>query len=79
MGRTGVCWDNAVAKSAFSTIKTEMFHHRVFTSRMAARTAMMEYIEVWYNRKRPHAANGGLSPQAVLDSHWERNSLALVV
>ncbi|ALQ31619.1 transposase [Arthrobacter sp. YC-RL1] len=77
MGRTGVCWDNAVAESTFSTIKNEMFHHRAFTSRVAARTAVMEYIEVWYNRKRPHTANGGVSPQTVLDSYWERNSLAL--
>lgn len=37
----------------------------------------MEFIEVWYNRKRPHTANGGVSPQAVLDSYLERNSLAL--
>ncbi|CBT77156.1 transposase of ISAar25, IS3 family, IS3 group, orfB [Glutamicibacter arilaitensis Re117] len=77
MGRTGVCWDNSVAESTFSTIKNEMYHHRAFTSRVAARTAVMEYIEVWYNRKRPHTANGGLSPQAVLDSYQERNSLAL--
>lgn len=77
MGRTGVCWDNAVAESTFSTIKNEMFHHRAFTSRVAARIAVMEYIEVWYNRKRPHTANGGVSPQTVLDSYWERNSLAL--
>lgn len=77
MGRTRVCWDNSVAESTFSTIKNEMYHHRAFTSRVAARTAVMEYIEVWYNRRRPHTANGGLSPQAVLDSYWERNSLAL--
>ncbi len=77
MGRTGVCWDNAVAESAFSTIKNEMYHHRAFTSRVAARTAVMEFIEIWYNRKRPHTTNGGLSPQMLLDWYWEQNSLAL--
>lgn len=71
------CWDNAVAESTFSTIKNEMFHHRAFTSRVVTRTAVMEYIEVWYNRKRPHSSNGGLSPQAVLDAYEARNSLAL--
>ena len=77
MGRTGVCWDNAVAESAFSTIKNELYHHRAFTSRVSARTAVMEYIETWYNRKRPHTSNGGLSPQAVLDSYEEKVSQAL--
>ncbi len=77
MGRTGACWDNAVAESAFSTIKNEMFHHRAFISRLAARTAVMEYIETWYNRKRPHTANGGLSPQAFLDVYEERISQAV--
>lgn len=77
MGRSGVCWDNAVAESAFSTIKNEMYHHRAFTSRVAARTAVMEFIEVWYNRKRPHTNNGGLSPQMLLDWYWEQNPEAL--
>lgn len=76
MGRTGVCWDNSVAESAFSTIKNEMYHHRAFTSWIAARTAVMEYIEIWYNRKRPHTTNGGLSPQAKLDQYWERSVLS---
>lgn len=77
MGRTGVCWDNSVAESTFSTIKNEMYHHRAFTSRVAARTAVMEFIEVWYNRKRPHTAIGGLSPQMLLDWYWEQNSVAV--
>ena len=51
VGRTGVCWDNAMQESFWSTIKNEMYHHRAFTSRVAARTAVMEYIEVRYNRK----------------------------
>lgn len=69
MGKTGVCWDNAVAESAFSTLKNEMYHHRAFTHRIAARTAVMEYIETWYNRRRPHTNNGGVSPLAKLERY----------
>ncbi|MFJ2621802.1 IS3 family transposase [Glutamicibacter sp. NPDC087344] len=79
MGRTGVCWDNAVAESTFSIIKNEMFHHRAFITRMAARTAVMEFIEVWYNRKRPHTSNGGLTPQMALDAYELKHSEAEAV
>ncbi|PQZ86798.1 hypothetical protein CQ016_10065 [Arthrobacter sp. MYb222] len=54
-----------------------MFHHRFFSSRVAACAAVKECIAVWYNRKRPYTANGGVSPQAVLDSYQERDPLAL--
>lgn len=48
-----MCWDNAVVESFFSHLKTEMYHHHDFPNRMAARTALMEYIESWYNRRMP--------------------------
>lgn len=69
MGKTG--WDNAVAESAFSSLKNEMYHHRAFTHRIAARTAVMEYIETWYNRRRPHTHNQGVSPLAKLELYQE--------
>ncbi|GAB3597913.1 Integrase core domain protein [Corynebacterium faecale] len=53
MGVTGVCWDNAVVENFFSHLKTEMYHHYDFKNHLAARTAVMEYIEGWYNRRRP--------------------------
>lgn len=62
MGRTGVCWDNSVAENFFSHLKTEYYHHRSFASRLAARTGIMNYIEAWYNRKRPNSRAGGQSP-----------------
>ncbi len=64
MGEVGV-WDNAVAESFFSHLKTEIYHHD-FTNHMAARTAVMEYIESWYNRRRPHANNQGRPPARAL-------------
>lgn len=62
MGKVGVCWDNAVAENFFSHLKTEFYHHQRFTSRLAARTGVMEYIEGWYNRRRPNRRAGGAAP-----------------
>jgi putative transposase len=62
VGRTGVCWDNAVAESFFSALKNEMFHHHVFTTRARARFAVADYIEVFYNRQRLHSSLGYRTP-----------------
>lgn len=66
MGATGVCWDNAVAESAFSSLKNEFYHHHSFTTRQDARRATMRYIEVFYNRWRPHSNNDGLPPATAM-------------
>jgi putative transposase len=62
MSRKGDCWDNAVAESFFSTLKTERVHHRLYRSRADARRDIFEYIEVFYNRLRLHSTLGYLSP-----------------
>jgi putative transposase len=62
MSRTGNCYDNAVMESFFGTLKTELVHHETYHSRAAARQALFEYIEVFYNRKRRHSALGYRSP-----------------
>lgn len=62
MSRRGNCYDNAVAESFFSTLKNELVHHRDFHTRDEARTAIFEYIEVFYNRQRSHQTLGYLSP-----------------
>lgn len=64
MGDVGNCWQNAVAESFFSHMKTEMFYQRSWPNRLELRTAMLEYIEIWYNRQRPHRRAGGISPAA---------------
>ena len=56
MSRKGDAWDNAVAESFFSTLKNELVHHRRFRDRDEARAAVFEWIEVFYNRQRIHAA-----------------------
>ena len=62
MSRKGDCWDNAVAESFFGTLKTELVHRTRWATRLAARTAVFEYIEVFYNRLRRHSYLGYLSP-----------------
>lgn len=64
VGRRGQCWDNAVAESFFATIKTELIHRQAWPTRTAARQAMFEYIEGWYNTRRRHSSLGYLSPAA---------------
>ncbi len=60
MSRKGDCWDNAVVESFFATLKTELGD--TFSTRKAARAALFDYIEIFYNRKRRHTSIGGISP-----------------
>jgi putative transposase len=62
MSKKGDCWDNAVAESFFHTLKIELIHHCDFATREEARTAIFEYIEVFYNRQRLHSSNGYEAP-----------------
>lgn len=54
MSRKGDCWDNAVAESFFATLEFELIELQVFQSRSAAKMAIFEFIEVFYNRQRSH-------------------------
>lgn len=62
MSRKGNCWDNAVAESFFKIIKSEMVNHVRFESILHAKTALFEFIEIWYNRNRIHSALGYKTP-----------------
>ncbi|MBC6762428.1 MAG: IS3 family transposase [Corynebacterium amycolatum] len=60
VGRTGVCFDNAMAESFWSTLKTEFYDRQRWPTRDAARKAVAYWIEVVYNRR--HSALGMVSP-----------------
>ena len=62
MGSVGDCYDNAMAESFFATLECELLARQPFPTQLAARTALFEYIEVFYNRQRRHSALGYLSP-----------------
>jgi putative transposase len=62
MGRTGTALDNAMAESFVSTLKAELVSRLKFPSRQAARSAIFEYLETFYNTRRLHSALGYKSP-----------------
>jgi putative transposase len=62
MSRLGDCWDNAVAESFFATLKKELVADSKWKTRAEAKSALFEFIEVWYNRQRRHSAIEYLSP-----------------
>ncbi|WEB40615.1 IS3 family transposase [Streptomyces yunnanensis] len=62
VGRTGQCWDNALAESFFATIKRELLGTDPWPSRALARTAVFDFIEGWYNSRRLHSGLGYRSP-----------------
>jgi putative transposase len=70
MSRRGNCWDNTVAESFFSSLKSERVRKRIYKTRELARANVFDYIEVFYNRTRRHSHLGGVSPEA-----FERASL----
>ncbi len=68
MSRAGECLDNAMAESFFATLKAELVADQQWPTRAAARTAIFEWLEVFYNRQRYHSALAYRSPVA----HEER-------
>jgi putative transposase len=62
MGRTGTALDNAMAESFIATLKSELVHRHHFPDREAARSAIFEYLEGFYNRRRLHSALGYKCP-----------------
>ena len=63
MSRVGNCYDNAVVESFWGKLKTEMVYHEHFATMQEARAAVFDYIEVFYNLIRLHAALGYVSPE----------------
>jgi transposase InsO family protein len=70
IGRTGQCWDNALAESFFSSLKGELIDERPWPTRAGARRAVGEYI-AWYNGTRLHSSLGYRSPADYESSHHE--------
>lgn len=69
VGRTGVCWDNAVAEAFFAALKNDLYHRYHWPTRARARFAVAEYIEVFYNRRRRHSSLGYRTPAQALTDH----------
>ncbi len=69
MGRTGVCWDNALAESFFASLKKELVHRTHFSTREKAYKAIANYIEVFYNRQRLHSGIDYNTPSEMYDNY----------
>lgn len=76
MGKTGVCWDNALAESFFATYKLELVEPRSWPTRTRTRTATVHWIEAVYNRQRRHSAIDMMSPVDYEDRYWNRRAAA---
>jgi transposase InsO family protein len=70
MGRRGDASDNALAESFFATLETELLTRQSFPHRGAARLAIFDYLEGFYNSHRRHSALGYLAP-AEFERRWE--------
>jgi transposase InsO family protein len=55
VGRTGICWDNAVAESFWESLKRECLYGKVYETRAEARRAIFRWIN-WYNTRRLHSS-----------------------
>jgi transposase InsO family protein len=68
-GRTGICFDNALAESVNGTLKVELVHRTAYPTRDKARKDIARWIELRYNRTRLHSALGYRTPQEVLNEY----------
>jgi transposase InsO family protein len=76
VGRTGICYDNAMAESFNAALKNELVYRTHYPTRVHARRDVVRYIEFWYNSKRRHSGLQYRSPQQVRDEYVERQSTA---
>jgi putative transposase len=76
MGRTGSALDNTMAESFVSTLKAELVSTLEFPSRQAARTAIFEYLETFYNTRQLHSSLGYRSPADFEEDRMEETRVA---
>jgi putative transposase len=75
MSRAGDCYDNAMIEAFFSSYKSECVTQTTYPTRVAARSAAFDYIEIFYNRQRRHSALNYLSPEAFEKHHEEQTKI----
>ena len=72
VGRTGICYDNAMAESFFAALKNERVHRTQYPTRVHAYRDVARYIELRYNSRRRHSGLDYRTPQQVHDEYLER-------
>jgi putative transposase len=76
VGRTGICYDNAMAESFFAALKNELVHRTQYPSREHARKDVARYIELRYNTNRLHSGLGYKTPYEVHAEYLNRQQAA---
>ena len=76
VGRTGICYDNALAESFNAALKVERVHRTAYPTRKKAKEDIARYIELRYNRTRLHSGLGYRTPQEALDEYLNRQLAA---
>jgi putative transposase len=72
VGRTGICYDNAMPESFNASLKVQRVHRTAYPTRKHARVDIASYIELRYNTKRLHSALGYRTPREVHDEYLNR-------
>ena len=76
VGRTGICFDNALAESVNAAVKVELVNRTAYPTRQKAKRDIARYIELRYNRTRLHSGLGYRTPQEVLDEYLNQQAAA---
>ena len=76
VGRTGICYDNALSESVNGTLKNELVYRTAYVTRKAAMDDIARWIELRYNKTRLHSTLGYRTPQEVLDEYLNRQEAA---
>jgi putative transposase len=76
LGRTGVCWDNALAESFFASLKKERVYLMVYPTRKKAAEDIARWIELHYNRRRIHSALAYRTPHEVRNEYLNQQLAA---
>jgi transposase InsO family protein len=76
LGRTGICFDNAVSESFFATYKKELIHTRPWPDLKTLVAATADWIDNYFNRIRRHSTLGYLTPEEYELGYREINQLA---
>ena len=76
LGRTGICYDNALAESFFGRLKNRARARTVYPTRKRAKEDIARYIEIFYNRQRLHSALDYRTPHEVRSEYLNRQLAA---
>lgn len=76
VGRTGICYDNAMAESFFAALKNERVHRVIYSTRKQAMADIAGYIELRYNSQRIHSGLDYKTPNEVYHEFLNRQQAA---